>query len=408
MSSVQWTYFIRIFINGSCLWPPMVEDTLDLFKIEAISKVIQKKYNTPIYIISASKRFPWKIVLSTIPRREFFKKKNIFKLLFRGQSKRFMNTINQVFEPDLILFYSKKYPLGNKTPLLTIDDKNVLCVNYIAAKKLVPLLTKEPFLEYVIREYPGADLTKIGLKSDDVNILKSESKFPKKGQTQKVWDYLFPPPKEDLLKIDLKESTEKEREDFYKNFNKIINSEGEISKKEKVIKKVKGLIKRNALEEEFQEIITKNPWLMGDEYFQCKPGRHKFGKNSIPDLIIKDLFNNQNLVIELKRAIKIAKKDTRLKGKIAPTSDIMNALWQGIRYLEDQIKKGKYSTVYIIIGFGKDGVQTMINKINFHINNIRFITYNELVDRAEERLKSYKPKGLNWLINFLKKYRGKG
>lgn len=378
----------------------------DLYKIEVVKKEIEKNYNTPLYIISANRRFAWKIVLSTIPEKEIFKdSKNIFKLLLKGgKLKSFMNTLNKVFTPDLILFYSKEFPLGSKESLIIVGDIKVLCVNYIVAQKLLPLLTKEPFLEFILRQYPDVKLEKLGISEEDLNILKKETGTPNKSILQTIKDKLFPKKGEEILKIDINKLSNEEKEKFIKNFTKVINSESEIKRKFAVIKNLKEKIETNALEEKFQEILIANPWIFGEEYFDCKPGRTALGNRSIPDIKIKDLFNNQSLIIELKRAIKIEKKDSRLPDEIAPNSNILQALWQGIRYLDEQSKKGKYSLVYIVIGSGDKEVINMVNKINFHIHNIRFITYNELVARAEKRLKSYKPFGLNRVISFLKKH----
>jgi hypothetical protein len=380
----------------------------DLSEIEVIRKEIESNYKTPIHIVRGNKRFSWKVVLSTIPETEIYKNpRNIFKLILSGgRVKNFMNTMNDVFAPDLVIFYSKDYPLGNTEPQIIVGGKKVLCINHIAAQKLIPILSDAPFLEFIMRQYPNTNLEKFGLGEKDRDILRKETGVPKKNIIQRLRDNLFPKKGEEILKIDLSKLKEEERENFIKNFTKVINSEEEIKRKILVLKDLKRLIERNALEERFQEKVIKNPWIFGEEYFGCKPSRTKIGGRSIPDLRIKDLFNNNTLVIELKRAVKINKKDSRLKDQIAPNSNIMQALWQGIRYLEEQMKKGRYSLVYIVIGKGDKEINDMLNRINAHIHNIRFMTWDEIIDRANKRINAYKPFGLTNLISFLKKYIG--
>lgn len=378
----------------------------DLYMIEAIRKAIEERYRTPLYIINANKRFSWKILISTIPQKEIFKDpRNVFKLLFKGgRAKNFMETINNVFEPDAILFYSKDYPLGSNAPIIEVDRKKVLCINYIMAQKLLSILSERPFLEFIQRQYPNVPLERLGLKQEDVDILKKETPIPQKNIIRRIGDHFFPQRGEDILKVNLSQLSTNEKEDFIKNFTKVINSQEEIKRKTAILKELRHLMNTDSLEEDFQEIIEENPWIFGEEYFSCQSSRTKIGGRSIPDLKVKDMFNRSGLIIELKRAIKTEKKDSRLPDQIAPNAHILDALWQGIRYLEEQIKKGKYGVVYIVIGKGDKDVRKMLTRINAHIHNIHFMTYEEIIDRAEARIRSYKPIGLNRIIAFLKKY----
>jgi len=374
----------------------MIEDP---YQLEGIRSTLEKKYKSKVYLVKGASNYPWKVVLSTIPSSEIYT--DTFKRLLKGSGmKNFMESLNEVFEQDCVLFYSKKYPLGNKNPLITISDVKILCLNYPRALRLIKIIGKHKFLEFIRREYPNADIEKLGITKAEIDILKEEE-VPKKSLVRSVKDSLFPPRETDVFDVDLKSLEEKKRMDFLNNLDKIIYTKNEIERRIKVISKLKKLKSSpDTLEERFHEILIENPWIFGDEYSKAKPTRKKLKNGRIPDITLKDIFDGQDLVLELKRAVKIYKNDSRQKGKIEPNRHILQALWQSIGYLNERVKEEKYSTVYILIGWGDDDVKKMLNEINFHINNIRFKTYDELIDRAEARIKAHSPTGISKFLSF--------
>lgn len=117
-------------------------------------------------------------------------------------------------------------------------------------------------------------------------------------------------------------------------------------------------------EPQLQEFLVDHSWIFGEEYYGCIRAQENIGISSrnVPDFILEDIlkrgdgFSFVQGIVELKRAdAEIIKRDTRKIGKFAPTSAVLDAIWQGIRYIRERLKTGRYSKVFIVIGRTKNG-----------------------------------------------------
>lgn len=154
-------------------------------------------------------------------------------------------------------------------------------------------------------------------------------------------------------------------------------------------------------EEELQKFLENNTWVFGEEYSGILDPKENIGtKNDVhkPDLVLKDITRKGDGVIfspdlfELKKAsTEFVKQDSRKKDEYAPRASVLDAIWQGLRYVEVRLRKGIYSKTFVVLGRhgGNREKQKVLKRLNFHLPNVQLVTYDELLNKARKRIKYY-------------------
>lgn len=206
----------------------------------------------------------------------------------------------------------------------------------------------------------------------------------------------------DLLLSRFKEGiTEEEFNQIKKNLPQILLLHNRLKENLKKLDKFEKIVYQDGIPEpQLQQFLTDNSWIFGEEYYGCIKTQEDIGVSSrnVPDFVLEDILKKGDGFffihdVELKRAdVKIIKHDKRKIGRFAPTSVVLDAIWQGIRYIRERLKTGRYPKVFIVIGRTQNNqkeVEEILSALNFHLPNIQLITYNTLIEHSRKRIKYY-------------------
>jgi hypothetical protein len=154
-------------------------------------------------------------------------------------------------------------------------------------------------------------------------------------------------------------------------------------------------------EEDLQKFLENSTWIFGEEYAGVLNPKENIGSKTDahrPDFVLNDIARKGDAIIfspdmfELKKASEeFTKQDPRKKDELAPRASVLNAIWQGFRYVDARMRKGIFSKAFIVIGRhgGEKEKQDILRRLNFHLPNIQLVTYDELLNRARKRIKHY-------------------
>ncbi|MCH8519916.1 MAG: DUF4263 domain-containing protein [Nanoarchaeota archaeon] len=186
----------------------------------------------------------------------------------------------------------------------------------------------------------------------------------------------------------------------------------EIKKKEDLIKYLfDNYSNKETTQQEkvFENWIRKNLWVLEIEFFEDLKLKNlkkyiKGGKNVMPDLVFKNKNSFLNL-IELKRPKEILFKEDKSHKTLYKHPNLSKAESQCIKYLRkiEEADRQKFESelhteilrpsIKLIYGcFSKGNKKEQkqeLRSINFHLNCINIITYNDLIDMGEKILESY-------------------
>jgi hypothetical protein len=155
-------------------------------------------------------------------------------------------------------------------------------------------------------------------------------------------------------------------------------------------------------EEKLQNFLETHTWVFGEEYLGVLESKKNVSSKSdknIPDFVLKDLverkdaiYFSQPTIFELKRAdVQILKEDSRKSNEVAPRANVLDAIWQAIRYVDKRNHRGFDSRAYIVIGGFSQEKETnkMLQTLNNHLSKVQITTYGNLLKKARRRLNSY-------------------
>lgn len=150
-------------------------------------------------------------------------------------------------------------------------------------------------------------------------------------------------------------------------------------------------------EKELQNFLTENTWLFGAEYASSEPKKMRGASNEFDFYL--ERYSGVNDVVEIK---KISDDILRQDGKIG--AKVIQAVDQCIDYMEET-QAAAHSTVIsdeegidelrprgrIIIGYtDADNVKEKLEKWNYRLNNIRILTYRDILEKAENTVEKIK------------------
>lgn len=279
-------------------------------------------------------------------------------------------------------------------------------ITEISAKKIIK---KESLIEKFIAQAKKFGRKIFGTKEDEKVIEGIVKKLPELSFDERIKLLALLKDKHRLKNIDIydllvariKEATGEEVNEIIKNLPQILLTTKRLKdnlKKLGVFEKT--IYKDGVREEVLQRFLEENPWIFGEEYYSSLKPQTSIdpSRKNVPDFILEDILKRGDgyfisPIFELKRAdVEVLKRDVRKIGEFAPRSKVMDAIWQAIRYYDEQYKKGKYPKVFIIIGRRKDNpkdIEKVLTKLNSHLPNIHLITYDTLIERSKARIDFY-------------------
>lgn len=304
--------------------------------------------------------------------------------------KKFLQALNNLFpEGYQILFYEDDPELRaiSEKP---IKDKRVFLYELKKLREMMASLSFNPFFAILNEEYKSLlkAVPRISFTPTFLNQLLAELKRRSKIQkTEKKRSFLeklrekvpgITPPieqklareiekfvverKEDLLyaldnkqlmtflteRFKRKEITEEDFRLLKENIQIVLTTARRLQRQEKTLGNFKALVYSNPKEEAIQEFLRKEPWILGDEYYDAIPQKNVGTEQDryITDFLLKDMFGLEDHIIELKKPSFKVTKEPYTKEERRPTANVLNAIWQGIGYIEENlIKNRRYSKV---------------------------------------------------------------